>query len=217
MCVQACVCQGFPEAHALCSRLELSLLATEERCVTVPSLCPQPLKVVDPDHPLAMLVRKAQADSPAPTPPAADGATVQPTQAEYTADCEYLAGPLRLYPLQSFPRGGGQAVQVWQRCPEALRSPGPLRAAVRSMRPRSLVSLQRQLCILGRTRRKGKGRKQGLGDSAALQGPPQKLGPVVSFRSRGPGWCPRLATPQQRPGSGLSVRHSAALDKSKLC
>lgn len=53
-------------------------------------LCLQPLKVVDPDHPLAVLVRKAQADSPAPTPPAADG-TVQPSQVEYTADCEYLA------------------------------------------------------------------------------------------------------------------------------
>lgn len=97
--------------------------------MTVPSLCPQPLKVVDPDHPLAMLVRKAQADSPAPTPPAADGATVQPTQADYAADCEYLAGPLRLHPLQAS-REGGQAVQVWQRRPEALRSPGPLRSAV---------------------------------------------------------------------------------------
>ncbi|XP_019524484.1 PREDICTED: splicing factor, suppressor of white-apricot homolog isoform X1 [Hipposideros armiger] len=51
----------------------------------------KPLKVVDPDHPLAMLVRKAQADSPAPTPPAADGAAVQPTQAEYTADSTVAA------------------------------------------------------------------------------------------------------------------------------
>lgn len=61
--------------------------------------------MVDPDHPLAMLVRKAQADSPAPTPPAADGAAVQPAQAEYTADCEYLALPLRPPPLQGFPSG----------------------------------------------------------------------------------------------------------------
>lgn len=53
-------------------------------------LCLQPLKVVDPDHPLAVLVRKAQADSPAPAPPTADG-TTQPSQGEYTADCEYLA------------------------------------------------------------------------------------------------------------------------------
>lgn len=51
----------------------------------------KPLKVVDPDHPLAMLVRKAQADSPAPTPPAADGAAVQPAQAEYTADSTVAA------------------------------------------------------------------------------------------------------------------------------
>lgn len=58
--------------------------------VTVRPLCLQPLKVVDPDHPLAALVRKAQADSPAPTPPAADGAAAQPSPAEYTADCEYL-------------------------------------------------------------------------------------------------------------------------------
>ena len=50
----------------------------------------QPLKVVDPDHPLAALVRKAQADSPAPTPPTADGAAVQPSQVEYTTDCEYF-------------------------------------------------------------------------------------------------------------------------------
>ena len=57
-------------------------------------LCLQPLKVVDPDHPLAALVRKAQADGPAPAPPTADGAA-QPSQVEYTADCEYLAGRLR--------------------------------------------------------------------------------------------------------------------------
>ncbi|KAF0880804.1 ULK1 kinase, partial [Crocuta crocuta] len=45
----------------------------------------KPLKVVDPDHPLAALVRKAQADSPAPAPPTADGAA-QPSQVEYAAD-----------------------------------------------------------------------------------------------------------------------------------
>lgn len=48
------------------------------------------MKVVDPDHPLAMLVRKAQADSPAPTPATADG-TAQPSQVEYATDCEYLS------------------------------------------------------------------------------------------------------------------------------
>lgn len=47
--------------------------------------------MVDPDHPLAALVRKAQTDSPAPTPPTADGGAVQPSQVEYTTDCEYLA------------------------------------------------------------------------------------------------------------------------------
>ncbi|KAL0610364.1 Splicing factor, suppressor of white-apricot-like protein [Plecturocebus cupreus] len=40
----------------------------------------KPLKVVDPDHPLAALVRKAQADSSTPTPHNADGAPVQPSQ-----------------------------------------------------------------------------------------------------------------------------------------
>nr|XP_027807845.1 splicing factor, suppressor of white-apricot homolog isoform X2 [Marmota flaviventris] len=50
----------------------------------------KPLKVVDPDHPLAALVRKAQADSSAPTP-AADGAPVQPSQVEYTADSPVAA------------------------------------------------------------------------------------------------------------------------------
>lgn len=51
----------------------------------------KPLKVVDPDHPLAMLVRKAQADSPAPTPPVADGAAGQPSQVEYAADSTVAA------------------------------------------------------------------------------------------------------------------------------
>ena len=61
-----------------CSKVEMNL-ATEGFCVTQNAgngvtwhlLSLQPLKVVDPDHPLAALVRKAQADSPAPTPPTA--------------------------------------------------------------------------------------------------------------------------------------------------
>ncbi|XP_035114112.2 splicing factor, suppressor of white-apricot homolog isoform X3 [Callithrix jacchus] len=51
----------------------------------------KPLKVVDPDHPLAALVRKAQADSSTPTPHNADGAPVQPSQADYTADSTVAA------------------------------------------------------------------------------------------------------------------------------
>lgn len=51
----------------------------------------KPLKVVDPDHPLAALVRKAQADSPAPAPPPADGAAPQPSQVEYTTDSTVAA------------------------------------------------------------------------------------------------------------------------------
>lgn len=94
-----------------CSGVELSLLGHKRvppdsgygNDVTTHPLCLQPLKVVDPDHPLAALVRKAQADSPAPTPPSADG-SAQPSQAEYAADCEYLAvrlparGPLHSQP-----------------------------------------------------------------------------------------------------------------------
>ena len=80
-----------------CSKVEMNL-ATDGFCVTQNAgngvtwrlLSLQPLKVVDPDHPLAALVRKAQADSPAPTPPTADGAAVQPSQVEYTTDCEYF-------------------------------------------------------------------------------------------------------------------------------
>ncbi|XP_032126759.1 splicing factor, suppressor of white-apricot homolog isoform X2 [Sapajus apella] len=51
----------------------------------------KPLKVVDPDHPLAALVRKAQADSSTPTPHNTDGAPVQPSQADYTADSTVAA------------------------------------------------------------------------------------------------------------------------------
>ncbi|XP_004844060.1 splicing factor, suppressor of white-apricot homolog isoform X3 [Heterocephalus glaber] len=51
----------------------------------------KPLKVVDPDHPLAALVRKAQADSSAPTPHTTDGTPTQPSQVEYTADSPVAA------------------------------------------------------------------------------------------------------------------------------
>ncbi|XP_035299246.1 splicing factor, suppressor of white-apricot homolog isoform X3 [Cricetulus griseus] len=51
----------------------------------------KPLKVVDPDHPLAALVRKAQADSSAPAPPTADGTPTQPSQVEYTTDSAVAA------------------------------------------------------------------------------------------------------------------------------
>lgn len=48
----------------------------------------QPLKVVDPDHPLAALVRKAQSDNNSSTPQSTDGAAVQASQAEYSSDCK---------------------------------------------------------------------------------------------------------------------------------
>lgn len=50
----------------------------------------QPLKVVDPDHPLAALVRKAQSDNSSSTPQSTDGAAVQTSQAEYSSDCKCL-------------------------------------------------------------------------------------------------------------------------------
>lgn len=59
------------------------------------SSVPQPLRVIDPDHPLAALVRKAKqekngsAAAPAPPPAPEEGAQPSvPTQAEYTADRE---------------------------------------------------------------------------------------------------------------------------------
>uniref|UniRef100_A0A452T6A3 Splicing factor, suppressor of white-apricot homolog n=1 Tax=Ursus maritimus TaxID=29073 RepID=A0A452T6A3_URSMA len=70
------------------SYLHPSLFASK-KCNRLEELM-KPLKVVDPDHPLAVLVRKAQADSPAPTPPTADG-TTQPSQVEYTADSTVAA------------------------------------------------------------------------------------------------------------------------------
>ncbi|XP_016001477.2 splicing factor, suppressor of white-apricot homolog isoform X1 [Rousettus aegyptiacus] len=71
------------------SYLHPSLFASK-KCSRLEELM-KPLKVVDPDHPLAMLVRKAQADSPAPTPPAADAAAGQPSQVEYAADSTVAA------------------------------------------------------------------------------------------------------------------------------
>lgn len=50
----------------------------------------QPLKVVDPDHPLAALVRKAQSDNNSSTPQSTDGAAVQTSQAEYSSDCKCI-------------------------------------------------------------------------------------------------------------------------------
>lgn len=100
---------------------------TEDRKWCDCLLCLQPLKVVDPDHPLAMLVRKAQADSPAPTPPAAaDGAAGQPSQVEYAADCEYLA--LRpgctctAQPPGGPQAGGGSGRGVLQSCHSGLQA-----------------------------------------------------------------------------------------------
>jgi len=47
------------------------------------------LKVVDPDHPLAALVRKAQSDNNSSAPQSTDGAAVQTSQAEYS-DCKRI-------------------------------------------------------------------------------------------------------------------------------
>ncbi|XP_075754530.1 splicing factor, suppressor of white-apricot homolog isoform X2 [Pelodiscus sinensis] len=46
----------------------------------------KPLKVVDPDHPLAALVRKAQSDNNSSAPQSADGASIQTSQVDYPAD-----------------------------------------------------------------------------------------------------------------------------------
>nr|XP_004668925.2 splicing factor, suppressor of white-apricot homolog isoform X2 [Jaculus jaculus] len=51
----------------------------------------KPLKVVDPDHPLAALVRKAQADSSSPAQSTTDGTPAQPSQVEYTTDSTVAA------------------------------------------------------------------------------------------------------------------------------
>ncbi|XP_032327619.1 splicing factor, suppressor of white-apricot homolog isoform X1 [Camelus ferus] len=71
------------------SYLHPSLFASK-KCSRLEELM-KPLKVVDPDHPLAALVRKAQADSPAPTPPTADGAAGQPSRVEYASDSAVAA------------------------------------------------------------------------------------------------------------------------------
>ncbi|XP_045390286.1 splicing factor, suppressor of white-apricot homolog isoform X4 [Lemur catta] len=69
--------------------LHPSLFASQ-KCNRLEELM-KPLKVVDPDHPLAALVRKAQADSSAPAAQTADGAPAQPSQVEYTADSAVAA------------------------------------------------------------------------------------------------------------------------------
>ncbi|XP_006901035.1 PREDICTED: splicing factor, suppressor of white-apricot homolog [Elephantulus edwardii] len=69
--------------------LHPSLFASK-KCSRLEELM-KPLKVVDPDHPLAALVRKAQADSSTPTSQAAEGTTAQPPQVEYTADSTVAA------------------------------------------------------------------------------------------------------------------------------
>ncbi|XP_004690890.1 PREDICTED: splicing factor, suppressor of white-apricot homolog isoform X1 [Condylura cristata] len=70
--------------------LHPSLFASK-KCSRLEELM-KPLKVVDPDHPLAVLVRKAQADSPAPPQPAVEGgAATQPPAEEYTADSTVAA------------------------------------------------------------------------------------------------------------------------------
>uniref|UniRef100_G1PHY3 Splicing factor, suppressor of white-apricot homolog n=1 Tax=Myotis lucifugus TaxID=59463 RepID=G1PHY3_MYOLU len=70
------------------SYLHPSLFASK-KCDRLEELM-KPLKVVDPGSP-TMLVRKAQADSPAPTPPSAEGAAGQPSQVEYTSDSTVAA------------------------------------------------------------------------------------------------------------------------------
>ncbi|KAJ7397870.1 hypothetical protein BTVI_131058 [Pitangus sulphuratus] len=59
--------------------------------LNVPSDVELPLKVVDPDHPLAALVRKAQSDNNSSTAQSADGAAVQTSQAEYSSDSTVAA------------------------------------------------------------------------------------------------------------------------------
>ncbi|KAM6155521.1 splicing factor, suppressor of white-apricot homolog isoform 2-T2 [Rhynchocyon petersi] len=69
--------------------LHPSLFASK-KCSRLEELM-KPLKVVDPDHPLAALVRKAQADSSTPNPQVAEGTTAQPAQVEYSADSTVAA------------------------------------------------------------------------------------------------------------------------------
>ncbi|XP_032561452.1 splicing factor, suppressor of white-apricot homolog isoform X2 [Chiroxiphia lanceolata] len=69
--------------------LHPSLFASK-KCSRLEELM-KPLKVVDPDHPLAALVRKAQSDNSSSTPQSADGAAVQTSQAEYSSDSTVAA------------------------------------------------------------------------------------------------------------------------------
>uniref|UniRef100_A0A8C5U3A3 Splicing factor, suppressor of white-apricot homolog n=1 Tax=Malurus cyaneus samueli TaxID=2593467 RepID=A0A8C5U3A3_9PASS len=69
--------------------LHPSLFASK-KCSRLEELM-KPLKVVDPDHPLAALVRKAQSDNNSSTPQSADGAAVQTSQAEYSSDSTVAA------------------------------------------------------------------------------------------------------------------------------
>ncbi|KFO59374.1 Splicing factor, suppressor of white-apricot, partial [Corvus brachyrhynchos] len=69
--------------------LHPSLFASK-KCSRLEELM-KPLKVVDPDHPLAALVRKAQSDNNSSTPRSTDGAAVQTSQAEYSSDSTVAA------------------------------------------------------------------------------------------------------------------------------
>uniref|UniRef100_A0A8D0L710 Splicing factor, suppressor of white-apricot homolog n=1 Tax=Sphenodon punctatus TaxID=8508 RepID=A0A8D0L710_SPHPU len=68
--------------------LHPSLFASK-KCSRLEELM-KPLKVVDPDHPLAVLVRKAQSDNAAASQ-AADGAAIQTSQVEYSTDSTVAA------------------------------------------------------------------------------------------------------------------------------
>ncbi|KAM8797792.1 splicing factor, suppressor of white-apricot homolog isoform 2-T2 [Eudromia elegans] len=69
--------------------LHPSLFASK-KCSRLEELM-KPLKVVDPDHPLAALVRKAQSDNNSATPQSTDGAAVQTSQVEYSSDSTVAA------------------------------------------------------------------------------------------------------------------------------
>ncbi|XP_044846496.1 splicing factor, suppressor of white-apricot homolog isoform X5 [Mauremys mutica] len=69
--------------------LHPSLFASK-KCSRLEELM-KPLKVVDPDHPLAALVRKAQSDNNSSTPQSADGTAIQTSQVDYPADSTVAA------------------------------------------------------------------------------------------------------------------------------
>ncbi|XP_036290199.1 splicing factor, suppressor of white-apricot homolog isoform X3 [Pipistrellus kuhlii] len=110
------------------SYLHPSLFASK-KCDRLEELM-KPLKVVDPDHPLAMLVRKAQADSPAPTPPSAEGAAGQPSQVEYTSDSTVAAMYYSYYMLPDGtyclapPPPGVDVATYYSTLPAAVAVPG---------------------------------------------------------------------------------------------